>query len=95
MPKPISRLTNMRHTFPVKPIIQIQGLSEEEYFIVPPNPMVARRMKDAVFRQHISGVTTPKVLFSAVEHPTFPITIHYPLNSLLLMVGKLFILNVP
>jgi len=76
MPKTISHLINMRNTSPVKSIIQIQGQLEEEYFIVPPNPMVARRMKVVVFRLDITGVTTPKVLFSAVEHPTFPITIH-------------------
>jgi hypothetical protein len=95
MPKTISCLINMRNTSQVKPIIQIHGQSGEEYFIVPPNPMVARRMNVAVFRLHIFGATRPKVLFSAVEHPTFPITIHYYLNSLWLMVEILFISKEP
>jgi hypothetical protein len=85
----------MRNTSQVKPIIQIHDQSGEEYIIVPPNPMVARRMNVVVFRLHISGATRPKVLFSAGEHPTFPITIHYYLYSLWLMVEMLFILKVP
>ena len=41
-----------------------------------------RRMNVVVFRLRIYGATRPTVLFSAIEHPTFPITIHYYLYSL-------------
>jgi hypothetical protein len=67
----------MRNTSQVKPIIHIHSQSEEEYFIVLPNPTAERRMNVVVFRLDITGATRQIILFSAEEHPTCPITIQY------------------
>ena len=65
------------------------------FYCSPKSTMVSRRMNLVVFMLHISGARRPIVLFSAVEHPTFPITIHSCLYSQWLTVELLFILKVP
>jgi hypothetical protein len=61
MPKTISQLTTITNISLDKVIlegqkIQIQNQPEEDYFIVPPNPMVTPSMNLAVLRLTIFGL---------------------------------------
>ena len=64
-------------------------------FYCSPKSNGCKKNEGCCFQARYHWCNNTKGLFSAVEHPTFPISIHYPPNSLLLMVEKLFILKVP